>query len=171
MKRNAHQGENMEAQHGTLLLQALQELTSKEQSLTCDTGEAAYREGCMPEGVVLLRKGSLRLETRSSQDTPFVLGVIRGGGIVGLDAVFASRPCQCSAIAVEPSELVLVPKERFVRLLDEIPGARLEVLRLLSSDLCAQHRRIRHLSCCKPTSVSDEGRPRDHAPCPNEDST
>jgi CRP/FNR family transcriptional regulator, cyclic AMP receptor protein len=145
----------MPTQPAVTLLQALHDLASLGQPRICAAGEAVHRQGMMPEGIVWVRQGRLRLETTASSGKTLVLGTVASGEILGLDAALASNPFHCTSIALEPCELLLIPREQFLRLLENTPGARLEVLHLLSTDLCAQHRRIRHLNACGPDCAED----------------
>lgn len=120
-------------------------LAASETLLTFRPGETIFKEGEEPRGVYILQSGraDLLFSARNGRAKP--LRQADAGQILGLSAVVAHRPHDCTASAATTCEVGFVERDAFLRALDECPGVWFSVLRLLSNDVNAVYDDMRLL--------------------------
>jgi CRP-like cAMP-binding protein len=91
-----------------------------------DSGEFAY----------LVRSGSVEIRGAGN-----ALEVVGPGGLFGEMALIDGGPRSASAVALGPTELVVIDKPSFDRLLREVPGFAVAVMRLMVRRLRASNDR------------------------------
>lgn len=98
-------------------------------------GETLLLEGEMPAGVYSLHSGEVDLLFAARNGDMRALRVATSGQILGLSAVLMSRPHDCSAITRVPCEVGFIPRDEFLRVLEQHPSVWFSVLRILSNDV------------------------------------
>jgi CRP-like cAMP-binding protein len=87
-----------------------------------DPGDFAY---FVASGKVEIRMGGRVIET------------IGPGGLFGEKALIDNWPRAASAVSVGPTELLVIDRDAFERLVDEVPGFAVNVMRLMARRLRA----------------------------------
>lgn len=100
----------------------------------------------MPAGVYSLYSGQVDLLFAARNGDMRPLRVAGSGQILGLSAVLMRRPHDCSAITRVPCEVGFIPRDEFLRVLEEHPEVWFSVLRLLSNDVNAVYDDMRALA-------------------------
>jgi len=103
-------------------------------------------EGETPAGVYILHSGEVDLLFAARNGNVKPLRVATPGQILGLSAVVMQGPNDCSAITRVPCEVGFIPRDEFLRVLEERPSVWFSVLRLLSNDLNAVYDDMRALA-------------------------
>ena len=109
-------------------------LTTVMQDRSFAAGEALFRQGEAPCAMYFLRSGLVHLE-RPGADLGPGLCVARPGDVIGVTYAVSGRPYDMNAVATKPCSLEVVPRDEFLRMMIEVPGLHLEVVRMLSIDL------------------------------------
>jgi len=86
----------------------------------------------------LIAKGTLKIALRYEDGREIILTLLGVGDYFGELALLDGEPRSADAIAVEPCELLLLPRDVFLRFIEESPGAALRLLEALG----AQFRRL-----------------------------
>lgn len=84
-------------------------------------GEALFREGDAADHLVTVLTGRVKVVKTTARGTDVILEIFGPGDPVGAVAVYETRPYPASAIAMEPSSCLFVPRETFFGLLEEHP--------------------------------------------------
>lgn len=96
-----------------------------------DAGRQLFREGQEAEGVVLVERGALRLESRRQG----ALGTCGAGTLLGGLSLVAVGPREATAVAAEPSRVWLLSRTSFHRLAEDAPRAGCRLLAAVLADV------------------------------------
>ena len=97
-------------------------------------GSALYRGGDVFVSLYAIHSGSFKSVGSSREGEEKVTGLHLPGEVIGLDAI-SSRQHGYDAIALEDSEVCVIPYARLVALTLRMPQLQSQLLRILSSDI------------------------------------
>jgi len=103
------------------------------ESRSLNAGDRLFARGADPMAIYFLRRGLVELE-RAGLDMPG-LCVARPGDVIGVTFAISGRPYDMDAVAKKSSRIESVGRDDFLRLMTELPGLHMEVVRMLSVDL------------------------------------
>ena len=98
-------------------------------------GDYLFREGASAEGFYVVRTGSINVHRVSPAGREQVISVFRAGQSFAEAAVASQGGYPADARALEPSNVLLVPKADFVELLRKRPELALRMLASMSQHL------------------------------------
>ena len=98
----------------------------------CQAAHVLFREDGNSVGVYLVRKGKVRMGVRGlpSLDRDFA-----AGSLLGLPATFTGHPYSLTAVTLAKSEVVYVPREKFLELMHERPDLCREATDMLGREV------------------------------------
>ena len=105
-------------------------------------GQAILAEGQVPDRVVLLREGHVKIVASGADGQEVVLTFRGPGALLGEQAVIDGAPRGAGVVAVEPVDMLVVPASVVRRVLDERPRICLALVALLSRRLRDSDRRL-----------------------------
>jgi CRP/FNR family transcriptional regulator, cyclic AMP receptor protein len=111
------------------------ELTSRGMSRTFERGQALFHEGQLPDRVVLLRSGRVKVTSTTPNGREVVLGFRGPGELIGELGAIDDQPRSATIVAVDPVEALTIPPRDFLAFLEEHPSASLALVRVLSQRL------------------------------------
>jgi CRP/FNR family transcriptional regulator len=100
--------------------------------------DTLYRPGDRFSAVYAIRLGTFKTLVLAEDGREQITGYHLAGEVIGLDGVGDDR-YTCQAIALEDSEVCVVPFKLLDRLAVEVPTLRHNLFRLISHDLCRDH--------------------------------
>ena len=86
-----------------------------------DKGALLFREGDDSEFLYTVASGRVKVFKTTARGTDVILELFGPGDPVGAVAVYESRPYPATAVALEPTTCMLVPRQAFFRLLEAHP--------------------------------------------------
>jgi CRP/FNR family transcriptional regulator len=95
-------------------------------------GECLFTEGDPPAGIFLILEGCIRLVRSTGDGREQVLHEERAGATLAEVPVFDGEGYVASAVAVDESVVLFVPRAPLLAALDRCPGSALEVIRILA---------------------------------------
>jgi CRP-like cAMP-binding protein len=101
-------------------------------ALTFPDGGVIFLKGDLGERAFLVKKGKVEI-----RDAGRSLEIVEPGGLFGEMAIIDREPRSAAAVAIGPTELVAIDREGFDRLVRDMPGFAVTVMRLLSKRLRA----------------------------------
>jgi CRP-like cAMP-binding protein len=110
-------------------------LTARGVPRTFARGQALFHVGQVPDRVLLLRSGRVKVEASTPSGRSVVLAVRGPGELIGELAALDEQPRSASIVALEPVEALALSHRDFVAFLLERPTAALALLRELSQRL------------------------------------
>jgi CRP/FNR family transcriptional regulator, cyclic AMP receptor protein len=105
-------------------------------------GQAILAEGQVPDRVILLRDGHVKVVASGAEGQEVVLTFRGPGALLGEQAIVDGAPRSAGVVAVEPLEMLVVPASAFRRYLDERPRICMALVALLSRRLRDSDRRL-----------------------------
>jgi CRP-like cAMP-binding protein len=110
-------------------------LVARGTSRSFQRGQALLHVGQLPDRVLLLREGRVKVETTTPNGRAVVLAVRGPGELVGELAALDEQPRSASLVALEPVEALAISHVDFRAFLLERPAAALALLGMLSRRL------------------------------------
>ena len=98
-------------------------------------GDVIFREGDPGDALHVVLAGRVRITSASDTGVEAILATLRPGQFYGSLALLDGAPRSAAAIAVEPAEILVLPRDAFRRLVDTVPALRDHVLVALSSEI------------------------------------
>jgi CRP/FNR family transcriptional regulator, cyclic AMP receptor protein len=97
--------------------------------------EAIFHQGDPGDALHIVLGGRVKISTVSDSGVEAILATLRPGEFFGALALLDGAPRSASATAVEATETLILPRDRFRQLVDEEPGIRDHVLTQLAHEL------------------------------------
>ncbi len=101
-------------------------------------GEVIFHQGDPGDALHVILAGRVKISSPSETGVEAILTTLRPGEFFGALALIDGAPRSATATAVEPSETMVLPRERFRQLVNE----RAEVRDLVFSELARELRRL-----------------------------
>lgn len=119
------------------------------QATTCNIfkkGQAIFNDGNFPQGTYYVNRGVLKLVRTNNEGKEQILRFAKAGEFIGYRALIAEEPFVATAICVEETIACFIPKNVFIKILDENHAMTKEVMRSLSHDLGVVEERVQSLA-------------------------
>lgn len=98
-------------------------------------GNHVFMKSDRSDEIYLIVEGRIKLSAVSLDGREALFGIRGAGDILGEDTLFRNSQRIATAVALEPSQLVAIPKERFMPFLESHPQITLRLLELVSQRL------------------------------------
>jgi CRP/FNR family transcriptional regulator, polysaccharide utilization system transcription regulator len=108
--------------------------------------DAIYQEDAFPSGIFFLNKGKVKTSKISADGKEFITALINEGEFFGYGALLEDQPYSDTAVALEESEICIIPKEDFFSLLFNSRDVAAAFIRMLSNDVKDKEERLLHLA-------------------------
>ncbi len=116
------------------------------------TGSLVLRQGTVGLGLLLITRGRVEVFVSEAEDR-LVVAELGCGAVVGEMALIDERPRSASAVALEPTEVLLLTREGFRRLLDRHPRIAWSLVPTLVDRLRDLQDRLLHAEGAAPAAV------------------
>lgn len=103
--------------------------------LTVNKGEIIFQEGDRGEGFYIVAAGKIKIFKMSFEGKEQILHIYGPGHIFGEVPVFQGTSFPASAMALEPSTILFLPRQAFVRQIGKSPALAMNMLADLSRRL------------------------------------
>lgn len=114
--------------------------------LTFKRGDIIFHDGDKGNGIYIVGTGKIKVFKLSLDGREQILHIYGPGHTFGEVPVFQGRNFPASAMTLEPSEIVFLPRDRFVKLITTTPALSMNMLADLSKRLRAFTIQIEALS-------------------------
>ena len=98
-------------------------------------GEIVFREGDPGDALFVVLSGRVRISGASDTGLEAILVTLRPGEFFGSLALLDGAPRSAMATAIEAADVIVLPRDAFRRLVDEVPTIRDHVLVALASEI------------------------------------
>ncbi len=103
--------------------------------LTVNKGELIFQEGDRGQGFYIVGAGKIKVFKMSFEGKEQILHIYGPGHIFGEVPVFQGKSFPASAMALEPSTILFLPRQAFVRQIETSPALAMNMLADLSRRL------------------------------------
>ena len=98
-------------------------------------GEVLFHEGDPGDALFIVASGAVKVVVPSDEGDEAILATLRRGDFLGELALLDGAPRSASAIALEPTETLELPRNRFIALVGAEPAIRDALLSSLATEL------------------------------------
>lgn len=127
-------------------MEALQELSAKQESRYYKAKDIIYAEGSYPRGLFFVNKGKVKTCKTNEDAKEYIIDLHKGGDFLGYTALLTDTQYTESAIALEDTEVLVIPKEDFFALLYNNRDVSNKFIKLLSNNLVEKESQLLHLA-------------------------
>jgi len=137
--------------YAMLPLDARRELEEHQQSLTVPAGTALIEHGILPDRLVILNSGTVRVSVPCPR-RPATLTTAETGKVFGMRAAISGELPEIDVTCIEPCRVTFVPRDCFLNMLKAAPQSYFAVAKVLSADLQIADRILRGSMRCRSAS-------------------
>ncbi|MFZ3122226.1 MAG: cyclic nucleotide-binding domain-containing protein [Thermodesulfovibrionales bacterium] len=105
-------------------------------------GEFLFREGEDTKGIYMIRSGKIEITKTTTDGWKQTLAVLSTGNFFGELSIIEKRKHEATAVAIENTELLKLPKEEFEKLEKEDVVLASQILKKLVLVMCKNLRRM-----------------------------
>lgn len=127
-------------------VQSLKDLSEGKEIRCFKKKDTLYQEGSHPRGIFLITKGKVKVCNMNEDGKEYVTGLYKEGDLIGYTALIEDIPYTDSAIAIEDTEAVIIPKEEFFALLYSNRDVAAKFIRVLSDNVAEMQTRLLRLA-------------------------
>jgi CRP-like cAMP-binding protein len=98
-------------------------------------GEVIFHQGDPGDALHIMLSGRVKVSSPSDTGVEAILATLRPDEFFGALALLDGAPRSASATAVEATETLVLPRDRFRKLIDEVPAIRDHVLAELAGEI------------------------------------
>jgi CRP-like cAMP-binding protein len=96
--------------------------------------EVIFKEGAYPSGIFYIKNGKVKKYKVDKEGREQIIYVANTGELIGYHAILAENPYPDSAAALEESIIGFIPKEDFLKVLQQSPFLNRRLLKTLSHE-------------------------------------
>ena len=122
---------------------ALKEFDAVKSSATYPARAVLFVEQQESRGVFILCAGKVKLSISSTGGKTLITRVAKAGEILGLVATMSGSPYEVTAETIHPSQVILVRRDDFLRLVSKYPEMQQAVIQELSKLYCSACEQLR----------------------------
>lgn len=100
-----------------------------------DKNEIIFEEGNLPTHYYQIISGEIKMSNYNDDGREFIQGIFYKEQSFGEPPLFLNQNYPANAIAVDDSEILLLPKQSFMKLLEENPAISLKIIENLAQRL------------------------------------
>lgn len=109
-------------------------------------GQTIFNDGNFPQGTYYVNKGVMKLVRTNNEGKEQILRFAKTGDFIGYRALIAEEAFVATAICIEETIVCFIPRNIFIKILDENHGMTKEVMKTLSHDLGVVEARVQSLA-------------------------
>jgi len=127
-------------------LAALTELSEDRKSRVYHGKEIIFREGDYPNYLYLLKRGKLKIIRTDHYGKELVVSLVGPGEYFGYMSILEGGDQEETAVALEHAEVLLVPRQDFLALIESNRDVAVRFIRLLAGNVKTQEERLLQLA-------------------------
>ena len=108
--------------------------------------ETIYAEGSYPHAVYFLKKGKVKIGKTNEFGKEYIVELLKEGDFFGYADLFENTPYQDSAVALEDTEIIIIPKEDFNTLIHNNRDVAAKFIKILTNEVREREERLLKLA-------------------------
>lgn len=125
---------------------ALEELSKDQESRIYREKDIIFAEGRHPHGLWFVNSGKVKTYRTNEDAKEYITGLYKKGDFIGYTSLLQDTAYTESAMALEETEVLLIPKEDFFSLMYNNRDVSHKFIKLLSQDLNEKEEQLLHLA-------------------------
>ncbi len=130
-----------EAQSGNLA-----KLSESKESKLYKKKEIIFNEGAHPKAIYFINKGKVKTYKSNEDGKEYILGLHKEGDFIGYTTLLEDAVYKESAMAMEDSEIVVIPKDDFFKLLFSSKEVAQKFIKMLTDNVLEKEDRLLKLA-------------------------
>lgn len=127
-------------------MDALNALTENRETRFLKKKEAIYHEGNFAHGIYFITKGKVRTFKTNEDAKEYTTGLFKPGDFLGYLPLLRDTPYEESAMVMEDSEVTIIPKDDFFKLVHNNRDVSNKFIKMLSDNLSEKEEELLHLA-------------------------
>lgn len=127
-------------------LAALEELSVDRESRLYKAKDILFQEGATPHFLMFVASGKVKTFKTNEEAKEYITGLYKTGDFLGYASLLKEAPYAESAMALEETEILLIPKADFLALMYNNRDVSYRFIKLLSADLEEKESQLLHLA-------------------------
>lgn len=127
-------------------LQALDELTREREMRHFSRKSEIYTEGGIARNLFLVRRGKVKIFKTNDDGKEFITEIVSSNGFFGHWALLSGEHYSESATTIEDADLVLIPKDEFIKLLHSDQNVAAKIIKTLARDVVSHEDKLLQLA-------------------------
>ena len=124
----------------------LQSISKYFEKVTYKNNENIFVEGDPSDKFYLVAEGSVKVLKHTMMGKDIILEIMSPGDIFGGVAVLDKKPFPASAQAMESTTVVWISRQNLLRIMDEYPVLKLEIVKYFSDKLRDAHEMLKNIA-------------------------
>jgi CRP/FNR family transcriptional regulator, polysaccharide utilization system transcription regulator len=125
---------------------ALSELSDKRQTRIYKNKEILFHEGSYPTGLLFINTGKVKTYKTNQDAKEYITGLYKAGDYLGYLPLLRDTQYEESAMAMEDTEVLIVPRDDFFSLMYNNRDVANKFVRMLSDNLSQKEEELLHLA-------------------------
>ncbi|HKK76288.1 MAG TPA: response regulator [Saprospiraceae bacterium] len=126
--------------------EALRKLSDDRKIKTYKKRDLVFEEGDFPRYLYLVNSGTVKLFKTNEYGKEYIINLCKPGDFFGYVDLIKNDMHSESAAALEPTEISLVPKEDFMKLLHGDRDVTSQLIKMLANNITEQEEQLLHLA-------------------------
>ena len=126
--------------------QALEELHKEKEHRLYRKKETIYEEGTLPRRLFFVSKGKVKITKTNEWGKEYIVDMVQDGQFFGYPSLITNESYTDNAIAMEDTEVALIPKEDFFALLYNDRNLSIQFIKMLASNAAEKEEQLLSLA-------------------------
>jgi DNA-binding response OmpR family regulator len=113
----------------------LTKFTQEQKSITYKKKETIYKQGSFPKGVYYLKSGKAKVFKMNKDGKELITALLKEGDFFGYIDILENKDYSESSQALEPSEIIYIPREEFYKVIYNHQAVAKKFLHILTHNL------------------------------------
>lgn len=109
-------------------------LTAHQTEQEYKKNDILFREGTYPSGIFYISQGKVKKYKTDREGKEQIIYIANTGQLIGYHAILSEERYPDSAAVIEDSMIAFIPKEDFLKVLDQSPALNMRLLKTLSHE-------------------------------------
>lgn len=125
---------------------ALVDLIATENKITYNKGNSIYNVGNRPVNLFYISSGKVKIYKKAEDGSEFIISILKEGDFFGYNALLEGASYSNNAVALEKTELKLIPKNKFLSLMFSDTAIARQFVSLLAENIDEREKQLLQLA-------------------------
>lgn len=124
----------------------LEELDFNKNCITIKKGQGIFFENNRPQGLYCVHVGKIKISKTGTGGKEQIVRFAKDGDVIGYRAMLSGETYSANAVALEDSEICFIPKDSFIKIVQNNTELAFKLMDLVAKDLKQAEKKITELS-------------------------
>jgi len=124
----------------------IEKVAEKYETISCTKKQTLYQEGKHPRFLFYLAKGKVKAFKSHEEGKEYITDIYNEGDFFGYASIIDDKPYEDSAVIMEDAEILQIPKDAFLQMMQTDIGVAAKFVRLITKNVKEKEERLLHLA-------------------------